>query len=1629
MNNRNLDLTLLVPEFPEVPNIEISRDTLVGNLARSFGSDCQKQVVISNDHCGKTNLLSQFCRQYPNNSISYFITSNPLTQNYRNFLYVICNQISRILDNKNLPEDLKESTLRSVYTGLSVKLTEFARTENKKFYIVIDGIELALESEEGGEIVNNPPYSSLSGPYLLFSSSLSTFEKLPEQFIKGAKQQQFELALQFNYDDTEKYLSDLDLTSNEIKQINEKSKGVVGYLAILRDSIITSGKDWIKTGDLPNDLKKLISNQVNHVFSDAQTLIQSSVEVVAVAPKPINLQYLGEYFDEDIHSNELISTGLIIVDRDENEASIKSILAKDIIQERVGRRIIEIKQKLLSTVQNSSRQDDELLTLLLEELNDYGGLVALLDNNTIKKSIDAGNVSTVMERMRKASKLALDTNEIKETAKWSWGLAVVKKLLSHASTSDEINALIAIGESQKAIQMAYEIPETISKIRLLARVYTSMKDRLEHVSKVALNELKVMIDELEIEKLEKEVVQDIAADLLPLLPDIAATLLERTLGEENEQNLIDVAFSIAKSPNIERKEYFSESTSEKSSSRKFGRIDSSWLQGLILAYLIKEVEDLDNTKAKDFLIRQWCLQNTNHEELSYGIELWLDTVIRDEDFVITLRSLRKLSELLPNLNVKDRKRLGERFQISAIDSLRTPWEEWVGFHLNISEAFIDFDPESAANKVNIIYEIINTDINDLDIKVFCYARLWGAMRKMGLEGVDDVFSNLERVLSHLLKHAALQDEILNKTLRILAGIDINYALEVANRLNTIDRRKLAKIIILIDGYIKQPNKDLSVHFRSIIKEFGNYEKDELTLDLIEKLSDKKIIVDHESQKLFYYATRGITSNIDKSITLVNLASIWTNESVIGIPKILEEAHLSWQNENDLKNKIIVGFQLVEQIAQFDIEFAKSLYEDVKSTLVLPGAGLAVGELGVMYVNSIDLAIRSITRFDVTEEQSLEKFIYQIELLPATFLRSKLFAQLAAKIYSVGDYPVANAIVQDKLLQNLESINNQYIREKTIRFSLPVIFMYSRDIAVGLSKEISSAKINYSWLRVIVWSLAQGLMDDVQKIEPFKFTADHASIRDKALFALNQIKEDHGIYTGIKIITQSIENSVREQKIDTKNAFDILLDIENYAKENLPDNQNIRHEGYRIIAYARINGARSQIYKNLGRKGPFSKVDIRKRWQEIERMAKEKIENLADRSFVIAILAQEMYIWNSEKAKVLLKSISSEINNIPSLLDRSNRMENIANSWGMWGQEKQADFFYTQSIELIKELSPWDQDKRFEHIIQAAYEFSPDFADDLVQRLDSRFPGRELKPYRMQLKTLNYANNLRGLVHDSKNSQTQLQGLYIRLSTRRLFSDLVNKNGYLPSEKEILDLIYRSSFYEPSVVIDVLKWALECENNQRRSYKTGLFEIFIQASQFINDLANWMSPLPHINISQDVHSLLPGLSTNVVVFKAGQRIKAVNWVKNWITKNATEYIKICDPYFGPQELAFLSDIKRDIKILIVTTTKRFDNKEDSGLIRQELIQTWRKVGKGKIPPMTLLIVPEKLDRTFHDRAIVTNERGLDVGPSLNGLGNEVQRITELEYNEAKELETKYINIMLNNVEWILDHSIHPEYITI
>jgi hypothetical protein len=128
-----------------------------------------------------------------------------------------------------------------------------------------------------------------------------------------------------------------------------------------------------------------------------------------------------------------------------------------------------------------------------------------------------------------------------------------------------------------------------------------------------------------------------------------------------------------------------------------------------------------------------------------------------------------------------------------------------------------------------------------------------------------------------------------------------------------------------------------------------------------------------------------------------------------------------------------------------------------------------------------------------------------------------------------------------------------------------------------------------------------------------------------------------------------------------------------------------------------------------------------------------------------------------------------------------------------------------------------------------------------------------------------------------------------------------------------------------------------------------------------------------------------------VIDRGERAKAVELLRQWVEESATEVIKICDPYFGPDDLDFvrlIRSIHPDIRIVILTSRKQ----QRELFVPEPLDESYRKHWRLHVSESDPGVVDIRIVGTrstgeppVHDRYWLSKDSGLRIGTSLNSVG--------------------------------------------
>ena len=620
---------------PPQASDEIPQDNWVRKIAEDFSQECQNQMVSGGPQTGRTTLLAQFARYHKGSCISYFISESPFSQQQHTFLFALCYQICLIQDKKPPQENIRLEELKNLFPILAIGLADHAKRQRQRFFYVIDGLEHAMDGSEGDRIIDLLPLNTAPrSPYLLCSCRSDQIGGLPERMRR-----QIVEAKNFSQLETATFLQDVGFTAAEIERVVQKYHGIPGYLRSAKEAKRSNPHFDVESA--PADLSALVTHQIQLGLASASDATIQALELLSVSPAPLPVEMLAELTNTDraILRPALDQTTLVKLEHGHvSRVEFVSELVHELVRQHVGDRNQSLTQRLLAFTRDHYPNNDLLLSLLYRQAQDYDGLRQNLDGKAILATVEATrDMSGVLRQLRLAAEMAKEKHQTGDLVQWTLGLAATRAFLSPAASSREIEALLAIGETDEALRKAYAVPEVSVKVRLLARAYASIQGRGDHVSRSALDELAAMVDAISLQDADQEVVREIAVDLMPVLADTAFALLEKADGAREKQSILEVAIKAIESDSRDNQSTFANSEA-KPEVRLGGitRLLSSWLNDMPFTKLVEYLKSVHKTKAREYILRQWCRQNPQDPNLVPAIEMWIDTVLGDRTHTIIL---------------------------------------------------------------------------------------------------------------------------------------------------------------------------------------------------------------------------------------------------------------------------------------------------------------------------------------------------------------------------------------------------------------------------------------------------------------------------------------------------------------------------------------------------------------------------------------------------------------------------------------------------------------------------------------------------------------------------------------------------------------------------------------------------------------------------------------------------------------------------------------------------------------------------------------------------------------------------------------------------------------------------------
>lgn len=1595
----------------------IPLDSKIGELQRKFSPQNQIIILKGSSGSGKTTHLAEFVKSNAQTSFSYFITDNYWYRRQTSFLSSLCQQMGAVTGSRSENTllidnpDLDSERLKIIFESLVEKVIKIAKKTNATYYFIVDGLERAFEGNSGERISDLLPLQTNSKHlYFLGSISNSASHLLGFNYLS-------EEPRTFSSLETNIYLekAGVTLSTELLNKVQSVSSGIPGYLSALRKLHVDKIQNIAQAIEKPSAIEDLLKIQWNAFAKKSTDGEKLVLALIAHSVAPMSIKTISGVtgIKEDEINDLLITSGLTRQTKNGEWAFYPDLL-KTIAQDKLQNLKNDSVGLLITYYEN--QKDEKKSRFLLPEYyllsNDYSGIENLLTPPYITKSIlEFGDLGATRHVLGYAKELAYQHSEKTGVIKYALLSSQLRSLSNEVIGESEVRALISLAEFDKALELTYSIKIAILRVRLLARIYISMEKNGLPIPKSSLDELGQMAESLETRDLDPEEILHAAADIFPLLPDVSTSIIDKIKGQQNTQTALDLIYALA---SIQSSNASDENIIEKIENKNIQEMAlmSPWLVKLTSTEVISKASKASYTKAKVFLLREWCQQNKSNPGLYNVVDAALDVVVSDANYKIPLRHLRQLSYSLRDCPIDQITRLAQRFDIPNFTSLHSPVEERVRLELNIAEAVNLVSPEHAWQRFQEIYNTVENLPLDTDVSCYCYIRFLITLTLLDPKDTHKnsgkISTKLEDEFIRLLDTSAAQLDITKKILRALSLVKPNLALTFADMLNTTKRRDVGIRESLV-SYMRQDR--LSIEINIIENGLTRIKDDAYCANTIIQLLEMgnqsgKL----NNQELKIYFAKKVGAIKDQVLVCKGLAQLIianSDEKEIEIRKEISENLINvWGEIDTAWVRTEVAFDLASKIGNVDQQLAMHLYEkavDLRETSVL-----ANQTLGGMFLETLQTGIRSVGFIDIQQEEGAlvwGELMQLVELIPSRSLKAYVVSRIAlTRLYKKGDKDTFNRLMQDHVLTALQVLPASDIKNRVIANIAIALYEYSPEEAVRLIKLLPYNQRNFAWADMSARILLQINIGEKYDIESPNVSIDLPRA-NTIISIIENFDNDESLYLVVDIFSHLIglQNHLSEhQKLDILTRLDAIID------KKLPDINNINHPGYKILSKSCVESARRRSAKK-------TKSQIKRSHNQIIQEAR-LIDNIADRVFILSMIARNFKEIESQTAISLVDESFSIIESIPNVKDRIDRLEVIANSYSELKHTSGIDEAVKLGVRLSNSLDGIKKDTVLASLIQMAHQIDKNIAAEITEKIEDPKTEYELDVNNTSFDLSKSPHKLlTQFVRASKNDEI------MGSSISRMMKAVNSNKGVSYPNKTILDWLAAGSQLEYATMLEIIEWTTEvnlrqCPESSRAHESMIILRTIIDNCNILYNIGNQILPL--VKIPESIKQNFQGLSVSKEFFKIGERNRAISWIKNWLQNNAKGYVTICDPYFEEDQMWVLQSVSADLRVRIICLgnqllSSKLDSKDTSEtkkkyklVAKKKMLSSWEKISN-QDPPSTFVVIHSSQNE-FHDRYIVTNGAGLSLGTSLNGLGNKESFITVLNPDDVKHVETTYIS---------------------
>lgn len=1626
-----MDPVTIWQSFPRLSLPQVQREKSLQLIEEVLAGDTSILVIEGDQGIGKTTLLAQFALRHPGSSVGFFADSASRTS-YDPWMVQLdlCNQISWLVHGRQLE---RTDCLDERFFGqLVFELNRFSRRHCQVIFFIIDGLDELDSSGLSGcrQILRMLQFSH---PYFRFVVSGSR-DALPEE-ITCTRGLRSHIMYGFTRDETSSYLSGLGLSEQSIEELYRISSGNPGYLSTAR-RISESGQESNGCGDV-GSLHALYETEWRKVDSSNESLL-GALAVLAHDKRRYSLEALSRLLKVDADDLERWLKRLTFVLMDDSRTALRFVSKqfREFAAHKLRHLNLQVNRAIIDDLRSCASEHDSLreLPAYLDRVGEYHDVLAGLSPQNMTRIVTfEDSIARIREPVELGMKAASQTDNIQELMRFSVQKCVLEDMADTMNSPAELEALIATRNYSAAVKVASSQILKEDRLHMLAIVARAFSKKGLQVTPELQEQIEVLYRQIDPRILGPRGLE-IAAALLYSQPKLAFELAEVAAGKLDGTSSSDWVFAALslmagdlQDCQMDRDAIRQELTSKIKDTEAL-RVSTEAAIAFD-AYsgkdVIREAIGFDDVDDRIHLLRLWTKRSRRHPDAVEVSEFAVDTILNASSYAPNARVFRELCEPLPFAEDI----AGARRLVDAVSGQRAtaesvgPFEEYVRLQLLLTQTESRYDIHAAWERMTELYLHVASQ-QDVDERAAGFAWMSGGLVDIDPEGYLEKSEGLHTLVTNelhdcvnvILADSAEQFYAIRGIGRALARSKPAEAVKISARLNTQYRRELALLEVL-DSHMRVADDRLDCGLlRDILKRpCLPHLKDRLILMIVERFaamqSGSSRSVEHLVRVLPYLSAISDSAERCRGCCLVLSALLADNDNgqwsdvIRDIRNRLSE---SWSSIDSRWLKVDVGFRITAALsARTDAETSRGWLDKVRE--VQKSALLGASDIFRTQILIVKLVIRSFAGLlpqRVEEPSDLRRIEAIIDSIPSTGEQAKLWADLSLRFHACGRRDNQRKIVIERVkpLLSLASLCDQAYLTHLLVSLAPALYCAHGHTALDEIAKLPAYYRDEAWLGVCEY-----IFRKCPPYEPYEESTDscydvtYEEVIDVCSL-LSLMTRDYAIYGVMEKLSGAVYLSRRRSGFTKPQRRSIADRLKKVVQDKLPDAEGIAHEGYVIASLAQV----ARLDPETGSQD----------WLNLAENARS-IPNAADRTLVLGIIAEAMPARLRELRVALIDEACDLIAMIPFHLDQAGRYEALASVALGWDSSLCRRLIH-RSMEIagIHNDSPYLAAQR--RLVSLAYRVDPDFAASLASAFDDD-PAREVsrRNARERLELL----KSRAMIASGHVSTTPPDSSRLARTAGMMLASL-NAGRLATVRKDVVNRVLSSVRSEPlTKVYPVFAWAIEnmtrayADKPQASSILRPIFEGIMQAASFSEDVM-MKSASGMVSMSSRLTDLS---SPESMVVRHGDRESAISFIGDWLTHHAKDYIKLHDPFFGPEDLEILQLIRSsapDCRIHVLTSLQRQNSERVGRPFSIAYSEYWHANIADQDPPSCEIMIygyRETGQSPIHDRWWITNGSGLFSGTSFRSLGYErLSDIHVLSEEEALAREAEIDDYLVRRV---------------